>query len=146
MAGKRGLLGGLLGAVPFLCFSIESGCSQHCSQQSPQQSPFSRHSSQHSRGTFGDLGFLSPVGGGRDSYPRSFWNYRRKPKGDGGKGREKKCHDNLRQTSRQFTTCHDNLRHFMTISVSSSIDINVIKRHKIRHKMSRQFATLYDNL
>ena len=39
-------------------------------------------------------------------------------KGTAGRGREKKCHDNLRQTSRQFTTCHDNLRHFMTISVS----------------------------
>ena len=44
---------------------------------------------------------------------------RGKPKGDGGKGTgEKKCHDNLRQTSRQFTTFYDNLRHFMTISVS----------------------------
>ena len=43
---------------------------------------------------------------------------RRNPKGDGGKGTGKKCHDNLRQTSRQFTTCHDNFRHFMTISVS----------------------------
>ena len=39
-------------------------------------------------------------------------------KGTAGRGREKKCHDNLRQTSRQFMTCHDNLRHFMTISVS----------------------------
>ena len=39
-------------------------------------------------------------------------------KGTAGRGREKKCHDNLRQTSRQLTTCHDNLRHFMTISVS----------------------------
>ena len=39
-------------------------------------------------------------------------------KGTAGRGREKKCHDNLRQTSRQFTTFYDNLRHFMTISVS----------------------------
>ena len=38
-------------------------------------------------------------------------------KGTAGRGREK-CHDNLRQTSRQFATCHDNLRHFMTTSVS----------------------------
>ena len=54
---------------------------------------------------------------------------RTKPKGDGGKGTGKKM-------SRQFakknvtTICdkrHDNLRHFMTISVSCSIDI---KRHK----------------
>ena len=44
---------------------------------------------------------------------------RRKPKGDGGKGTgQKKRHDNLRQTSRQFSTFYDNLRHFMTISVS----------------------------
>ena len=73
LGGKRGLLGGLLGAVPFLCFSIESGCSRHCSQQSPQQSPLSRHSSQHSPRHsprhFWDLGFLSPVAGGCDSYP-----------------------------------------------------------------------------
>ena len=39
-------------------------------------------------------------------------------KGTAGRGRENKCHDNLRQTSRQFTTFYDNLRHFMTISVS----------------------------
>ena len=69
--------------------------------------------------------FLPKIEGG--GYPRR--RNRRNPKGDGGKGTgKKKCHDNLRQTSRQFTTCHDNLRHFMTISVSLySIDI---KRHK----------------
>ena len=39
-------------------------------------------------------------------------------KGTAGRGREKKCHDNLRQTSRQFATFYNNLRHFMTISVS----------------------------
>ena len=46
--------------------------------------------------------------------------FRRKPKGDGGKGTGKKCHDNLRQTSRQFTTWsrqlatfHDNFRLFV---------------------------------
>ena len=33
---------------------------------------------------------------------------RQKPKGDGGKGRQKKRHDNLRQTPRQFRTCYDN--------------------------------------
>ena len=31
---------------------------------------------------------------------------------------KKKRHDNLRQTSRQFTTFYGNLRHYMTISVS----------------------------
>ena len=39
---------------------------------------------------------------------------RGRPEGDGKKKRQ----DNLRQTSRHFTTFHGNLRHFMTISVS----------------------------
>ena len=46
--GKGGLLAGLLGTVPFLCFSPQNPSSQHCSQQSPQQAPLSRHSAQHS--------------------------------------------------------------------------------------------------
>ena len=44
---------------------------------------------------------------------------------DGGKGtgKEKKRHDDLRQTSRQFTTFYDNVRHFMTVSVSLSLSL-----------------------
>ena len=61
-----------------------------------------------------------------------------------GKGREK--------TSPQFatnvTTLYDNYRHFMTISVSLFHWHNaswwLMKRHKIRHKMSQQFVTIYD--
>ena len=58
----------------------------------------------------------------------------RKPKGDGGKGTGRK-------TSRQFTTnatIGDILWHFPSPCYMD------IKRHKIRHKMSRQFATTYD--
>ena len=46
--------------------------------------------------------------------PTSAKSKRGRREGDG----KKKRHDNLRQTSRQFTTFYDNLRHFMTISVS----------------------------
>ena len=35
-------------------------------------------------------------------------NFGENQKGTAGRGREKKCHDNLRQTSRQFTTFYDN--------------------------------------
>ena len=52
VAGKRGLLGGLLGAVPFRCFSIETAALKSAR----------------------DLGFLSPVAGGRDSYFRTYYN------------------------------------------------------------------------
>ena len=45
-------------------------------------------------------------------------------KGTAGRGREKKCHDNLRQTSRHFTTICDILWQFPSLW---SIDI---KRHK----------------
>ena len=48
---------------------------------------------------------------------------RRKPKGDGGKGTGNKCHDNSRQTSRQFTTWtrqlatfYDNFRLFAPLT------------------------------
>ena len=64
--GKRGLLGDCWEQCRFSAFPNKPA-SQHCSQQSPQRSPFSRHSSQHSPGTFGDLGFLSPVAGRWDS-------------------------------------------------------------------------------
>ena len=66
-------------------------------------------------------------------------------KGTAGRGRERKRHDDLRQASRQFKRFYDNFRHFMTMSVSlfhwHKTSQNVIHRHKIRHKMSRQFAT-----
>ena len=41
-----------------------------------------------------------------------------KQKGTAGRGRGKKRHDNMRQSSRQFMTFYDKLQHFMTISVS----------------------------
>ena len=64
--------------------------------------------------------------------PRS-QNDSAKAKGDGGTGTaKKKCHDNLRQTSRQFTilyfaTICDILWQFLSLC---SFDINVIKLHK----------------
>ena len=36
-------------------------------------------------------------------------------KGTAGRGREKKCHDNLRQTSRHFTTTGDILSQFPSL-------------------------------
>ena len=63
-------------------------------------------------------------------------------KGTAGRGREKKCHDNLRQTSRQFTTWsrqlatfYDNFRLFVPLTS------NVIKCHDNLRQTSRQFMT-----
>ena len=66
--GKRGLLWGLLGAVPRAAAFYGKAEKRHCSQQSHQQSPFTGTLPSTLRGTFGDLGFLSRVAGGRDSY------------------------------------------------------------------------------
>ena len=60
--------------------------------------------------------------------------------------------DGKKKTWRQFattvTTFYDILRQFATFYDNFSLFVpltwNVIKRHKIRHKMSRQFATIYD--
>ena len=68
-------------------------------------------------------------------------------KGTEGRGREKSVtticdrrHDNLRHV----TTICDILWQFPSLYSIESLTLNVINRHKIRHKMSRQLATIYD--
>ena len=69
-------------------------------------------------------------------FPRLSGLTRRKPKGDGGKGTGKKT---SRQLATSVTTICDILRQFPSLC---SIDIKRHKTSEIRHKMSRQFATI----
>ena len=68
MPGKRGLLGGLLGAVLRAAVSMEKQRNGTAPSSPPSSPLFPGTLPGTLPGTFGDLGFLSPVAGGRDSY------------------------------------------------------------------------------
>ena len=70
--GKRGLLGALLGAVPFLCFSRESGLPALLPAVLPAVLFFPALFPALSPALLGDSGFLSPVAGGPDY---NFWGW-----------------------------------------------------------------------
>ena len=68
--GKRGLLGGLMEAVQFLCFSKETGLPALL----PAVPPAPGTLPNTLPGTFGDLGVLSPVAGRWDSKSSLFFS------------------------------------------------------------------------